>query len=113
MHYLFLILAIAFNTSANLILKLSAAQETHSIFDKLTNIYFYLSMACFAINFLFYAKALERLNLSVAYPIVVGCTIVLSIVLSMAILHEKLAIAQVAGLFLIISGIVLIFAKQS
>ena len=108
---IYLLLAIIFNVSANYILKAFAAEKGASFFDMLTNFPIYFAMGFFGINFLFYAKALQTLNISIAYPIVVGMSVVLIILLSFLFLNERLAFSQVCGVGLIVIGLILVYAK--
>ena len=108
-QYLYLMLAIVFNTSANLVVKGFASKQSETISDLLTNVPLFIAVALFGINFIFYAKALYYLNISVAYPIVVGFSIILILSLSMLLFNERLSLFQSGGIGLIIIGIVMVF----
>ena len=108
-QYIYLALAIVFNSAANLVIKGFASERSESFYDLITNFPLIVGVMLFGINFIFYTKALHYLNISVAYPIVVGFSIILIISLSMLFLHERLTFVQVGGIGLIIAGIVLVF----
>lgn len=109
---IYIMLSVAFNVAANFTLKAYAARGHKSFIELLMSMPLYVSMAFFGINFLFYTKALQSMNISVAYPLVVGLSVVLILFLSLVILGERLAPAQFAGIALVIAGIVLIYAKM-
>ena len=108
-QYLYLMLAIVFNTSANLVVKGFASKQSKTISDLLTNFPLIIAVVLFGINFIFYTKALYYLNISIAYPIVVGFSIILILSLSMLFFNERLTIVQSGGVGLIIIGIILVF----
>ena len=108
-QYLYLMLAIVFNTSANLVVKGFASKQSQTLSGLLTNIPLFIAVALFGINFIFYTKALYYLNLSIAYPIVVGFSIILILSLSMLLFNERLSLVQTCGIGVIIIGIVMVF----
>ena len=66
-------------------------------------------MLLFALNVVFYVAALTRLNLSVAYPIMVAGGIVIVVSVSVLALQEaRHAAARRLGLALLVLGIVLV-----
>lgn len=109
---IFLLLAIAFNVSANYVLKAYAAVKGGTFLEMITGFPIYIAITFFGINFLFYAKALQTLNISSAYPIVVGMSAILIILLSFLFLNERLVFIQVCGVGLIITGLVLVYIKM-
>ncbi len=72
---------------------------------------FYLAIGFFGINFIFYAKALQFFNISIAYPIVVGMSIVLILILSFIFLNEHLSFFQFSGILFVITGVIMIYFK--
>ena len=76
MGYLFLFLALTLNAAANVLLKVGAARlgdltEPGLLGRLLTEYHVLAGVLPFALNVVFYVAALTRLNLSVAYPIMV------------------------------------------
>ncbi len=108
-HLIFIFLAVVFNVAANFTLKAFVASRNPSFIDQLRSIPFYLAIMFFGVNFLFYAKALQSITISTAYPMVVGLSIVLLTVLSLVFLHERLTALQLGGIAVIILGIVMVF----
>jgi small multidrug resistance pump len=108
-EYLYLLLAIVFNTSANLVVKGFASKQSKTFFDMMTNFPILIAVALFGINFIFYTKALYYLDISIAYPVVVGFSILFIISLSILLFNERLSMLQSGGVGLIIVGIALVF----
>ena len=69
-----------------------------------------LGIFFFAANVLAYRKALDRLDISVAYPIMVSGSLIL-IVLAAAwlpVLRERIVLTQLGGMLLIAAGVWLV-----
>lgn len=109
-----LILAILFNSSANILIKLGMQKfkESREIFVLLsgicTNWQLMLGMIFFALNLGCYAYALSRMKLSVAYPIMMSMSFGIVIATSAFYLKETLSREQIFGLFFILTGVVLV-----
>jgi len=113
MGYLFLALALTLNAVANILLKVGAGRlgdlsEPGAVARLLTNYHLLAGLALFALNVAFYAAALTRLNLSVAYPVMTAGGIVIVVSVSILVLREAVTAPQVAGLALLVVGIVLV-----
>jgi len=65
----------------------------------------------FGVSFLFYLFVLSKLQLSVAYPVMVSVVIVLVTFFSWLLFKEQLLYLQLLGIALIIGGIFLLAAK--
>ena len=77
MGYLFLALALVLNATANILLKIGAARlggldEPNLVGRFITNYHLLAGLSLFALNVVLYILALTRLNLSVAYPIMMA-----------------------------------------
>jgi multidrug transporter EmrE-like cation transporter len=113
MGYLFLFLALTLNATANVLLKVGAARlgdltQPGLLGRLLTEYHVLAGVLLFALNVVFYVAALTRLNLSVAYPIMVAGGIVIVVSASVVFLREPVTPAQAVGLALLILGIGLI-----
>lgn len=114
--YLFLIIALIFNATANILMKLASrrvpAMEGLSLVQKglalVTNHYLVLGLVLFASNILFYVLALKRINLSIAYPIMTSGGFLIISVFSVYYLREPLTALQIGGIVLIAAGIALL-----
>ena len=113
MGYVFLALALALNATANVLLKVGAARlgdltQAGLLGRLLTDYHLLAGLLLFALNVGFYVAALTRLNLSVAYPIMVAGGIVIVVSASIVLLREPVTPAQAVGLALLMLGIGLI-----
>lgn len=67
-----------------------------------------LGLACFAANVVFYAFALQKLPISVAYPIMVTGGFAIIVVVAGALMSERLTLLQWAGVGAILVGVVMV-----
>lgn len=95
---LLIIITVGLNTAAQALLKLGAGQNP-------LNIYLLGGICTYGISTLFYIVVLGKFNLSVAYPVVIGLTILATTIVGAVILREKVSISQWWGLGLMLSGI--------
>lgn len=104
----FLILvSVALNTTGQILLKLGSGQNP-------LNMYLFGGIAAYALSTAFYVLILGKLNLSVAYPVAIGLTIIATTLSGAMILKEPVASIQWLGIGLMISGICAIaFGKIS
>ena len=70
-------------------------------------------MVCFAANLLCYMYALQRLPISVAYPIMVTAGFAIIVVVAGIYLHERLAVSQWIGVVMIMVGVWLVASKAA
>ena len=117
MKYVFLIFALVMNAGASVLLKIGSkiaeknplpagAGLLHRTFHFL-NVPTCIAIFLFAVNVLAYRRALDELNLSIAYPIMVsgGLVLVTAAACLIPMLSEKLYWWQLAGIVLIALGI--------
>lgn len=113
-----LIIALVLNAAANVLMKVGAKLSVQlpadaSLWAKATN---FLNLATlvglvlFAGNVLVYRKALDRLDISVAYPVMVsgGLVLVTLAAALLPLLKERISVAQVGGMLLIAAGVWLV-----
>jgi small multidrug resistance pump len=117
MGYVFLVLALTLNALANVLLKVGAMRlgplgEPDLIARLVANRQLLAGLALFALNVVFYVLALTRLNLSVAYPIMVAGGVLIVVSVSIFFLHEAVSGRQMLGLLLLILGIVLVAERS-
>ena len=65
-------------------------------------------IACFALNVVFYAYALQKLPISMAYPIMVTCGFAIIVVVAGLTLDERLSVVQWLGVAAILVGVLLV-----
>lgn len=106
MKYLFLSLSVFFNIISYTLYKTIANRRN----DWVWYLLFILGLIFGAVNTFFFTKSLKELNLSIAYPIFSAACIMLMLLVSVVLFKEKVSIMNIAGIFIIIIGIV--FATQ-
>ncbi|MFH7027722.1 MAG: SMR family transporter [Heteroscytonema crispum UTEX LB 1556] len=103
---LLIFMTVVLNTVAQTLLKLGAGQNP-------LNIYLMGGICAYGLSTIFYIVVLGKFNLSVAYPVVIGLTILATTIAGAIILREKISIAHWLGVGLMLSGISAIaFAKS-
>ncbi|MFN6487598.1 MULTISPECIES: SMR family transporter [unclassified Nostoc] len=95
---LLILITVGLNTLAQNLLKLGAGQNP-------LNIYLLGGICTYGISTIFYVVVLSKLNLSVAYPVVIGLTIIFTMIAGAVVLREKISISQWLGAGLMLSGI--------
>lgn len=111
MPYIFLALAFCFNAAANILLKVAAMRgfSFASFFHGQWGSAHFIAagaVALFGANLICYLIALEQLPLSVAYPVMIGMTFLITIGVAVT-LGEHITSLRLAGCLLIIAGLVL------
>lgn len=92
-------------------LDLSFSSLSKLFFSIFQNKWLFLGASLFVFSFVFYLFVLSKLQLSLAYPVMVSAGIVLVAIGSWAFFQEQVSQWQVLGIFLIIFGIFLLFPK--
>ncbi|MCW5222551.1 EamA family transporter [Verminephrobacter aporrectodeae] len=116
MKWIILLLGIAANSSASLLVKIAVMppRKFPSLSDPMsafTNWPFWLGLGLYGAAFLLYAAALARIPLNVAHPILT-CGAVASVAfLSMIIFKEPFHWITVTGILLVIAGVFLISSR--
>ena len=116
MKWLILLLGIAANASASVLVKIAMTPPRRfpSFADPLgvlANWPFWLGLGLYGAAFLLYAAALSRLPLNVAHPILTCGAVATVAVLSVVIFKEPLHATTIGGVQLVIAGVALISAK--
>lgn len=119
-YYLALTAALVLNATANLLLKfgirrlgegLLADGLLQAIAKVLGNYLLVIGLCCFAANVLLYMYALQRFQISVAYPIMVTTGFAIIVVVSGLYLQERLTFVQWLGVALILVGVFLVASR--
>lgn len=116
MKWLILILGIAANASASVLIKIAMTPPRRfpspsDPMGAISNWPFWLGLALYGGALLFYAAALSRLPLNVAHPILTCGAVAAVSVLSMLIFQEPFHWTTVLGILFVIAGVALISAK--
>lgn len=118
MKWLILILGIAANASASVLVKIAMTppRQFPALSDPmafLRNWPFLLGVALYGIAFVLYAAALARLPLNVAHPVLTVGAIATVALLSRLVFREPFYWTTVAGVLLAIAGVFLITSRVS
>ncbi len=114
MKWLILILGIVSNASASVLVKMAMMPPRKfptlddSIRSVVCNWPFWLGLSLYGAAFVLYAAALARLPLNVAHPILTSGAVATVALLSVLIFKESFYWTTIAGIVLVIAGVVLI-----
>ena len=113
MKWLILILGIASNASASVLIKLAMMPprkfpSPSDPMGALSNWPFWLGLALYGFAFLLYAAALARLPLNIAHPVLTSGAVATVALCSLVIFHEPFQWTTIAGIVLVIAGVALI-----
>jgi len=117
MGYIFLVIALILNASANILMKLGASRIpvnikelsfTEIITSIITNYFIIIGIIVFAFNVIFYIASLSKLNLSIAYPIMTAGGFLIISTFSFYYFKEPLTSVQIIGIILMAIGITLV-----
>ncbi|MFH1841359.1 MAG: SMR family transporter [Candidatus Nealsonbacteria bacterium] len=90
---------------------LSFPEIFNTIWHIVQNAWILLGVVLFGISFLTWLFILSKLQLNVAYPIIISIEATLVTVASWLLFHEYLSILQIVGIVCVIIGIILIAPK--
>lgn len=116
MKWLILIMGIASNASASVLVKLAMIPPRKfpspgDPMSALSNWPFWLGLMLYGVAFLLYAAALGRLPLNIAHPVLTAGAVATVAVFSYAIFREPFYWTTIAGILLVIVGVALITAR--
>ncbi|MDP1639240.1 MAG: SMR family transporter [Candidatus Nitrotoga sp.] len=118
MKWLILFLGIATNASASVLVKFAMMppRKFPSFSDPLailSNWPFWLGLGLYGAAFLLYAAALARLPLNVAHPILTSGAVAAVALCSLLIFREPFHWSTIAGILLVVAGVLLITVHVS
>lgn len=118
MKWFILILGIASNASASVLVKLSMMppRKFPSISQPtaaLNNWPFWLGLGLYGVAFFLYAASLARLPLNVAHPVLTAGAVATVAVCSVLIFREPFQWTTAAGIVLVVAGVALITARMA
>ncbi|MDP2904288.1 MAG: SMR family transporter [Methylovulum sp.] len=119
MKWLILILGIASNASASVLVKMAMMPPRKfpslddSIRSVVSNWPFWLGLGLYGAAFLLYAAALARLPLNVAHPVLTSGAVAAVALCSLLIFREPFHWTTIAGILLVVVGVVLITVRVS
>lgn len=101
--YFLIGLAVLCNVGAQACMKLYASKEKFSVLPTSTPIL--LSIFLYGISFILTAKILEKVDLSIASPLMAGMSFALVLLVSALFFQESISMMKLFGLLLITLGI--------
>jgi multidrug transporter EmrE-like cation transporter len=119
MKWLILIIGIASNASASVLVKMAMLPPRKfpslddSIKSVLGNWPFWLGLGLYGLAFILYAAALSRLPLNVAHPVLTSGAVATVAMCSVLIFREPFYWTTAAGIVLVIAGVALITARAA
>ena len=93
-----IVMTIVLNTFAQSFLKLGSDQKS-------LNLFLLLGICFYGLSTIVYILVLSKFNLSIAYPIIIGATVVATVFVGTIIFKEEIVVTQWIGVGLTISGI--------
>lgn len=121
---LFFVLAFAFSvlTSAvgTILIKIGSSKmppidllSLKGLWAIMSNWYIFVGIILYGLSFPAYSFVLQKMNVSIAYPLFQGIGFATIVILSLLFLKETLTLWQFVGLLLILGGIVLLGTNGS
>ncbi len=116
MKWLILIIGIAANASASVLVKMAMMPprkfpSLSAPWAALSNWPFWVGLGLYGAAFLLYAAALARLPLNVAHPVLTSGAVAAVALLSVLVFKEPFHWTTGAGILLVIAGVALITAR--
>jgi len=113
-YIIILTIAIVFNALANILMKVGMRNvgKTDHFMDLAVKAVrqpaLILGVFSFGLALLAYSIVLTRLNLSIAYPVMVSMGLIIVVTVSAMFLQETISVIQIVGFILIIAGVWLV-----
>ena len=89
---------VSLNTLAQVLLKIGSGRY-------LVNIYLLSGIFVYGLSTLLYITVLGKMNLSLAYPLIIGLTVIATTISGATLFHEKVELTSWIGIGLMLSGI--------
>lgn len=105
---LLIALAIVLNVGAQVSIKQAGGSAADSLFGQMTSPWLALAIVLYGLSFLLTVRIYASNPLSVAAPFMAACTFVLIYALGYLLFAEPVTLPRVAGLALIVAGMVLL-----
>lgn len=109
--FILILIAAVSNATFNILLKvgLSRAPKAENLLGMFLTLakspFVWAGGALFVVAFLSYSSALQKINLSMAYPLLVSTVSLTIITVSLLFLHETLTPAKVIGIVFLLGGV--------
>jgi multidrug transporter EmrE-like cation transporter len=104
--WLLVTVAVLFNSGGTLLLKLASSDPTRLGIGRFSlSPWALAAIVCYGVNFLSFTKLLSKQHLSVAYPIVVGCSFVATTLGGALLFGESITLRGAMGWAAILAGV--------
>lgn len=100
--------AIVTNSIGNLLIKVFSQKTSDASLVAHLSPWFVAGTAFFGLNLIFYGKALRGLAQNVAYPVLVGSSVLIVMAASVLLFSERISFTAIAGAALVVAGIALL-----
>jgi multidrug transporter EmrE-like cation transporter len=112
---LLLLLCVLFSTGASYFIKIGAVgmNEQHSLLAAATNPMILVGALCYGLSFVTYIIVLQKVQLSLAQPVVTAGVSVVTAVLATVFLKEVMSSLNWLGLTLVCGGVYLLFMGRT
>ncbi|MCK4810123.1 MAG: hypothetical protein KAS99_04215 [Candidatus Omnitrophica bacterium] len=105
-----MVLTIILTSAGQLCLK--KASGSFSLQNLTTNYFIWIGLSCYVISTVMYLVVLKHVKLLVAFPVVIGGSNLLVVLLAYFFIGEFLKLHQIGGVLLVVSGICLLSMGQ-
>ena len=95
---LLVLISVGLNTLGQTLFKLGSGQNP-------LNLYILGGITAYGLSTIFYVLVLGKVNLSFAYPLVIGCTLIATTICGAVVLREKIFTLHWVGIGLMLSGL--------
>lgn len=116
MIFLIFAIAVVANAVGTILIKVGSSKiagislSPQSIWSIVSNLYIMSGIGLYAASFPAYSYILQKLSVSVAFPVFTSISFAAVILISSLFLKESLTVLQFFGLILVVGGIVLLSA---
>lgn len=100
--------AVAANSAGNLFAKIFSQKMEGGSLGVYLSPWFLAGASLFGLGFALYCKALTGLALNVAYPMLVGTSVLIVMVASAGLFSERMSITAAVGAVLVVTGVTLL-----
>jgi multidrug transporter EmrE-like cation transporter len=110
--YILIVLAGLLTAAGNICLKLSRRGDVSlDIMQGLLNPYFILGISFYAVNVLIFSKSLDKLEITVAYPLLTAVGYLALFIISFLYMGETLSYVKILGAIFVLVGISLLVSS--
>ena len=106
--WMFLVFAIICNIAGAVFVKIASLKNIDTKLGSYFTLEFFLAITFFGLNLLLITQALKKIPLTVAYPILIGATLVGVSIISVFIFSERVTLFYYFGIAMIAIGVAIL-----